>query len=308
MERKKKRCKRCTFISFFNDRIYRLEEENRIGTVKTYACARNSFIAFTGKKNLPFSALTRALVENYEVWLKSRGVSRNTISFYMRILRSVYNQAVEASLVVQNYPFTKVYTGVDQTSKRAVGEDIIINLKNLDISYSHALSYARDLFFFSFYARGMAFVDMAYLKKDNIQGEYIQYVRRKTGQTIKFRLEPCMMEIIEKYASLTQGSEYLLPIICMNKKIDTYEQYRNVLGYYNKLLKRLSRLLGLPRPLTSYTARHTWATTARNKNIPLSVISAGMGHTSEATTRIYLDAMDTSIIDEANYTILKQFM
>ncbi len=308
MERKKKRCKRTTFISFLNDQIDRLEEENRIGTVKTYVCARNSFVCFTGKKNLPFSAVTRDLVENYECWLRNRNVTRNTISFYMRILRSVYNQAVEASLVVQNYPFCKVYTGVDQTSKRAVGEDIIMNLKELDLSESQPLTYARDLFLFSFYARGMAFVDMAYLRKCDRRGDHIHYIRRKTGQLIRFRLEPCMLEIINKYAALTKNSEYLLPIVFHSKKTHPYGQYRTVLSYYNKLLKRLSRLLELPRPLTSYTARHTWATTARNKNIPLSVISAGMGHTSEVTTRIYLDSMDTSVIDEANYAILKSFM
>lgn len=303
----KKKNVRRSFILFLDEQISRLKEENRLGTVKTYSCARKSFVNFAGK-DIKLSAINRDLAMDYESWLKKRGVSRNTISFYMRILRSVYNKAVDSGLVKQCYPFVKVYTGVDRTSKRAVGEDIIMRLKSMDLESYTPLSYARDLFVFSFYMRGMAFVDIAYLKKSDKRDNNIQYVRRKTGQMMTLRLEPCMLEIIDKYAPLTKDSEYIFPIITSANDSIAYNQYKNVLSYYNKLLKQLSDLLDLPCPLTSYVSRHTWATTARNRNIPISIISAGMGHTSELTTRIYLDSLDASAIDEANHAILQRFI
>ena len=155
--------------------------------------------------------------------------------------------------------------------------------------------------------RGISFVDLAYLKKSNVQDGVIRYTRRKTGSRMNIRLEPCMKEIIARYALQTEDTPFIFPIIFSTNDKRSYEQYRNALSYYNKSLKQLSSLLNLVNPLTSYVARHTWATMARDKNIPISVISAGMGHRSEQITRIYLDSLDTSIIDEANLKIISEF-
>ena len=293
-----------TLFSYLDEQILNLQTGARQGTAQNYLRAQSSFARYRRNRDIELSAITEELICDYELWLKKRKVSRNTISFYMRILRSVYNKAAEKHIISQNYPFSKVYTGIERTRKRAVDEMIIVQLKKADLSQKHPLIYARDLFLFSFYTRGMAFVDMAYLKKNDIRNGAIHYIRRKTGQSMSIRLEPCMQEIIDRYALKTKDSEYLFPVITSSNPDKAYVQYQNALSYYNKQLKRLSCFLELSKPLASYVSRHSWATVARNRNIPISVISAGMGHTSEATTQIYLASLDASIVDDANSTII----
>lgn len=294
-----------TLFSYLDEQIRKLHAGDRQGTARNYLRARSSFARYRRNKDIELSAINKELICDYELWLKKRKVSRNTSSFYMRILRSVYNKAAENHFVPQNYPFSKVYTGIERTRKRAVDEVIISRLKKADLSRNQLLIYARDLFLFSFYTRGMAFVDMAYLKKSDIRNGVIHYIRRKTGQSMSIKLESCMQEIIDRYAPKSKDSEYLFPVITAYDADKAYTQYQNALSYYNKQLKRLSCLLELSKPLASYVSRHSWATVARNRNIPLSIISAGMGHTSEATTQIYLDSLDASVVDDANSTIIK---
>lgn len=297
-----------SFLTLIDKQIQYLQDGGRLGTAKNYLCARKSFTVFLQGEDFSLADMDSKLILRYELWLKKRNVSRNTISFYMRILRSVYNKAVDNRLVMRHDLFDNVYTGVDCTRKRAVDEEIIVRLNKLNLSSSFAMEYARDLFVFSFYVRGMAFVDMAYLRKSDVKDNVLQYVRHKTGQRMSIRLEPCMLKIINHYAVKTVDSPYIFPIIKSLDKERAYNQYRNVLCYYNKQLKKISVILGLSNPLTSYVSRHTWATTARNKNIPISIISAGMGHRSETTTRIYLASLDSSVIDDANKLIISDLM
>ena len=229
---------------------------------------------------------------------------RNSSSFYMRVLRSVYNKAVTKRLVKQTFPFQNVYTGVDKTRKRAIDEQHILDLCKLSLPALSPLALARDLFLFSYCTRGMAFVDMAFLCKKNIHNGYICYTRKKTGQQLVIRVEPLIQKIISRYAGQTKRSQYLLPIISSEDPVIAFSQYQTALGYYNKLLKRISKILDLDISLSSYTARHSWATAARNHNVPISVISAGMGHTTEKTTQIYLASLESSVIDQANQSIL----
>lgn len=163
---------------------------------------------------------------------------------------------------------------------------------------------ARDLFLFSFYTRGMAFVDIARLRKSNIRDGIIRYERRKTGQPLYIRMEPCIKAILDRYAERVQNLPYVFPILKTEEPEAAYKQYTIALNYYNRLLKKLSDMLGLEKGLSSYTPRHSWATVARDSNIPLSVISAGMGHTSEQTTQIYLTMLENSAIDNANQKII----
>ncbi len=241
----------------------------------------------------------------YSDYLSGRGLVRNSISFYMRILRAAYNAAVREGLVEQRYPFRGVYTGVDGTRKRALDEQILLRLQRLDLRRTPSLSMARDLFIFSFSTRGMAFVDMAFLRKSDIRDGTLSYTRRKTGQRLHVGLEPCARIIIERYGTLRPESPYLFPLLTSEDLPTAYRQYRTALGYYNDRLRRLGRLLGEPLRMSSYVARHSWATAARKRDIPLSVISAGMGHTSERTTRIYLDSLADSAVDRANHEILR---
>ncbi len=246
------------------------------------------------------------LVSAYEKWLSAKGVSRNSISFYMRNLRSVYNKAVKQGLVIQSFPFNNVYTGVDRTRKRAVNEKVIMMLLRLDLRNSPPLALSRDIFIFSYCMRGMSFVDIAYLKKTDISDGTVSYMRRKTGQQLTVHMEPCIEAIINRYSDATASSPYIFPIITSENPETAYDQYRMALNYHNRKLKRISALLGGGLPLSTYTARHTWATTAHRRNVPVSVISAGMGHTSEKTTRIYLAGLEDSVIDQANRMIVEE--
>ena len=150
--------------------------------------------------------------------------------------------------------------------------------------------------------RGMAFVDIAYLRKENLQNGMICYARRKTGQLLSVRIEPGIQRIIDRYAS--RERPYLFPLLSSTDAVMAYGEYQVALNTYNRFLGRLSKMLGSGVKLTSYTSRHSWATAARNHNVPISVISQGMGHTSEQTTQIYLAMLENSVIDDANHGII----
>jgi site-specific recombinase XerD len=214
----------------------------------------------------------------------------------------VYNRAVEKEMTAQRYPFKHVYTGIDKTVKRAVSLATIRQIKELDLSSKPSLDFARDMFLFSFYTRGMSFIDMAFLKTTDLCDGILSYRRHKTGQQLFIRWEEPMQEIIDKYPVNENG--YLLPII---KSPDRERlQYRNALRLVNNKLKNIAAAVGLQAKLTMYCSRHSWASIAKSQNIPLSVISAGMGHDSENTTQIYLAALDHAVIDNANDFILKK--
>lgn len=293
------------FLGYMGKEIESLKENGQYGTERNYRRALNSFSTFLGDDDIPFSMVDSVLACRYEAWL-CRKVKKNSSSFYMRILRAVYNKAVKEGITVQTYPFREVYTGISRTSKRAVDEDVILGLQQLDLSGSPALALSRDLFVFSYCARGMAFVDMAYLKKKDMNGERITYCRHKTGQCLTLRIEPCMKMILDRYMQACPESPYIFPILTDGQPERVYRQYQTGLNYHNRNLKRLGGLIGRALPLSSYTPRHSWATAARNHGVPTAVISAGMGHSSERTTLIYLDSLDNVVIDDANREILKE--
>ena len=291
------------FFPFMEEIIASLTRLGKVRTSETYTATLNSFKRFREMMDVALDDINSDMMLCYEAFLSRSGVSHNTSSFYMRNLRAVYNRAVEKGLTSQRYPFKHVYTGVDKTVKRAVPLKIIKQIKEMDFSMRPAYDFARDMFLFSFYTRGMSFVDMAYLRSKDLQNGTLSYRRRKTGQQLFIKWEKCMQDIVDKYD--TSHSGYLLSIIkpCSNKK--ERQQYIYAAHNINRCLKNIGQELGLSVSLTLYVARHAWASIAMSKNVPLSVISAGMGHDSEATTRIYLASLDTIAIDRANSMILK---
>ena len=290
------------FFEFMEQTIVQLKSLHKIRTSETYSIALKSFIGFRQGIDVLLDELDSDIMQQYEAYLKVSGVTMNTVSFYMRILRATYNRAVEKEIVAQHYPFKHVYTGVDKTIKRAASLQVIKQIKGVDLSHSASLSLARDLFLFSFYTRGMSFVDMAYLKKVNLRNGVLSYRRRKTNQQLHIKWERCMQVLVEKYN--TNSTVYLLPIVT-NSEQDARRQYQTALGKMNLKLKKIAKMIGYSTPLTMYVARHSWASIARSYNVPLSVISEGMGHENETTTQIYLASLDTSIVDKANRMILK---
>ena len=293
-------------LDFMQNQIRLMRNANRLGTALNYEKTMKNFSEFLGGVNLPFSAMTEQLIADYNAFLVQRGMVRNSISFYMRIMRAVYNKAVRQKLVEQSHPFSEVYTGIDRTRKRAVSESVISQLYKLKLTEGTPLTLARDIFIFSYCTRGMAFVDIAYLKKENIQNGVICYARRKTGQLLSVRIEPSIQRIIDRYSSAL--SPYVFPILTSTETKEAYEEYLVAINNHNRLLRRLSKMLPAGCKLTSYTSRHSWATAARNHNVPISVISAGMGHTSEQTTQIYLTMLENSVIDDANKELIMSLL
>lgn len=292
-----------TLFNYMNNMISRFWKQGQYRTSETYSSTLNSFSEFRNGVDLYFEDMDSNLLLAYEYHLKSKSLSPNTISFYMKRLRAVYNKAIDDGFVENKNLFKRVFTSSEKTVKRAISLKHIKKLKNLDLSYSVSKEFARDIFLFSFYTRGMSFVDIAYLQEKDLKGNVLTYRRKKTGQLLNIQWEYCMQEIVNKYSSSTI-SPYLLPII-KRPEGNVRKQYQNVQSLINRNLKNIGKDLNLPIPLTMYCARHSWASIARREGIPISIISEGMGHDSESTTQIYLASLETQVIDKANRKILK---
>ena len=292
-----------SLFNFMQRIINQLQQMGKQRTSETYSCTLRSFMRFRDNRDVILEDIDSDLIQMYEAYLRNEGLVKNTSSFYMRILRAVYNRAVEKDLIANRKPFKHVYTGIDKTIKRAIPLKTIKQIKTLDLSLYPTLAFARDMFLFSFYTRGMSFIDMAYLKKKDLSNGVLSYRRRKTGQQLFIRWEKCMQEIVDRLNN--PQSEYLLPIIDIQKR-DERSQYKNAQCLINRNLKKIGVLVNVDTLLTMYIARHSWASIAKSKNVPISIIQEGMGHNSETITRIYLASFDTVAVDNANAYILKE--
>lgn len=292
---------------FFRQQIAKKEQMQCVGTKNNYTNAVNRFIEFRNQKDLTFSQMTADMMEMYQAWLWNRGVGQNTVSFYLRTLRTLHHKAVEAGQATSNDIFAHVQTANVRTAKRAISVKDIRKIEKLELQIGSSIDKARDLFLLSFYLRGMAFVDMAFLKKSDLKCGMVSYNRRKTHQNLNIEWIKPMQAIIDKYAEQTKDSPYILPILT-GKETSPYTQYRKVEYNTNYNLKKIGKMIGLKIPLTTYVARHTWASIALHMNIPIATISEGMGHNSYKTTQIYLESIDVATINEANKRIIRKIL
>ena len=292
---------------FFRQQIAKKEQMQCVGTKNNYTNAVNRFIEFRNQKDLTFSQMTADMMEMYQAWLWNRGVGQNTVSFYLRTLRTLHHKAVEAGQATSNDIFAHVQTANVRTAKRAISVKDIRKIEKLELQIGSSIDKARDLFLLSFYLRGMAFVDMAFLKKSDLKCGMVSYNRRKTHQNLNIEWIKPMQAIIDKYAEQTKDSPYMLPILT-GKETSPYTQYRKVEYNTNYNLKKIGKMIGLKIPLTTYVARHTWASIALHMNIPIATISEGMGHNSYKTTQIYLESIDVATINEANKRIIRKIL
>lgn len=290
---------------YFHQQIDRVLQEGRFSTASNYRTALRSFQRFLQGEKLLLKDLTPAVVARYERWLKSTRISMNTISCYMRSLRAVYNKAVEERQVTDLQPFKDSYTGYPQTDKRSLGVDDIRKLQQVTLQPGSTLQLVRDIFLFCIFACGIPFVDVAFLRKSQIDEDgYLTYKRRKTNQQIRLKLPPCALEIVHRYRS--HHTDYVFPILTHEHPDEAYRQYRDRLTYYNRQLKKLAQLAGISHKLTSYVSRHSWASLAYDSNADVSVISKGLGHTSSRTTYVYIKGIDDTRLDDANQKIVNE--
>ena len=289
------------FAVFAETLIDKKREEGHRSLATKYQSSLNSLIRFLKGRLLTFEDMDSSLMLSYENYLKDLGRCPNTTSFYMRNLRAIYNQAVEQGLTPQNHPFARVYTGIAKTVKRAVNIEEVQKIKAKELPPDSAEEFSRDIFLFSLYTCGMSPTDIAHLLKSDLQGDHLSYRRQKTGQRITIRWEPCMQKLVDKYNN--DDSPYLIPLITRPGE-DEERQYQNRIHLINHHLKKLGEELGLSSRLTSYVARHSWASIAKSQDVPVAAISEAMGHTTERTTRIYLKSFDNTLVDCANQKVL----
>lgn len=272
-------------------------------TIDNYQTALRSFSSYT-KRPLAIEDISPQLMEGYQRWLTEKGISLNTISCYMRSLRSLINK-IQPEADSQRL-FNNVFTGKERTEKRSLSIEDVSRLRQLTLPSQSSLSFARDLFLFSFYALGMPFVDIAHLRETQIKNGYIDYRRHKTGQRVCVKLEPPMLRIINRYH--VAGSPYVFPILNDGDGMGMGKGYEAGRARYNHHLRHLGKLANVQRKLTSYVARHTWASTAYHSNVSLPVISKALGHSSPNTTQVYLQAIDDHSIEAANRMLIAHLM
>lgn len=289
-------------VSFARRVIADMKKIGKRSTANRFEICLSSFLRYTGGKEVAWKELTSTFMLGYEEFLMKRGLCRNSTSCYIRNLRSVVNRAIEEDYELPRKPFKHVYMGVDKTVKRAVPLDTVCRIRDIDLSGRPSLDFARNVFMFAFYTRGMSFVDIAFLKKSDVSGDMITYSRRKTRQQLRVRIEPATRKTIDSFGK--NESQYLLPILSDDGE-DVESQYVNAYNRVNRNLQKIGRMLGLETKLTLYVARHTWASIAHTNNVPLSTISKALGHDSENTTLIYLQSLDTSSVDKANSDIIR---
>lgn len=296
----------CGFFGFVRLQIHLCEASRHEGTAAAYRSTLHSLERFTEGREPDRREVTARFVHDYLLYLQGQGLRPNTVSFYLRNFRTLYNRSHGGEVPQELSPFRHVPIRTDRTEKRAVTAAELARIRDLPLEGHPHLALSRDLFLFSFYARGMSLVDVLSLRREQLVQGRFTYLRAKTRQAVSVGMNAPMREIVARYRN---GSPYLFPV-CGDSCGDscgelTYRQYRTALGRVNRHLKEVARLAGLEANLTSYVARHSWATLAREVGTPVGVISEALGHTSERTTRIYLRRLDTALVDRANDRILR---
>lgn len=287
------------FLAAAIEEVQKLKSVFSPSTINNYQTAIRSFQKYLGGEDIHLDSICHDTMKSYERWLRDKGICLNTISCYMRSLRSLLSKIQHGN---DNGAFSQVYIGRMKTEKRSIPESEITRLKEVRLKPSSYMALVRDLFIFSFYALGMPFVDIAFLRKDQIQNGILTYERHKTGQRIKMRLEPCMLDIINRY--LIPDRPYVFPLLHSTIPKDAYNEYLSQLNRYNRSLKQLARIAAVDIPLTSYTPRHSWASIAFSHNVGIPVISKALGHANPNNTLTYIREINDNRLYEANSYIV----
>lgn len=295
-------------LQYVRLQIAKKQEIGKDGTAAAYHSTLASLVKYIAtfcprRTDIRLSEIDSHFVDSYERFLYHQGMVDNTISYYLRNFRTFYNRAVRDIQGLKDLnPFKYVHTRPCRTIKRALTKQNIQDIACCSFNERPSVEFSRDLYLFSFYAQGMSFVDIVFLKHENIQAGVLSYQRHKSKQLIHVLVTSQLQRLIDKYSS---GSGFIFPIIDPTSSVPHYKQYRLGLARINRHLSYIAARLSIDVPLTTYTARHTWATLAHYCGAPVSVISAGLGHTSEEITRIYLKEFDVNVLAEVNRNVSK---
>lgn len=295
-----------TFYSFSEKIIREMIEVRRTGNAIVYQTAVNRLVDFCNNKNLKFSEIDYAFLEAFKHKLTLDGVKKNTISNYFRSIRAIYNKAIKAKITDRAlYPFHDISVKQEKTSKRAISADHIKSLCLKKFETDTPSFDALNYFLLSFFMIGASFTDLAYLKYTDIKSGRVIFRRRKTHKVYNVKLTQKAASILSHYA---KTNVYLLPVLPDNIIEDSFQAKKIISQWIkttNKYLKRLGEDLDIPA-LTTYVARHTWATTAKRMGYSNELIAEAMGHEyGNRTTAIYLDSFDQEVIDDMNEKVCK---
>jgi len=298
-----------TVGDFYKMLLKEMEQVGKYGNWRFYTASFNSLKAFTnGNMDFLFSEIDVTWLNAYEQWLLKRGNKGTTISVQFRTLRAIYNKAIELKCIKKNnYPFDdfKISKFDTSTKKRAIKKEDISKIKAVHLTDSKQI-FARDIFVFSYLCGGVNFVDIANLKAENVINNRLSYIRHKTHKLISIQFLNDAKEIMDKYSEGRENN-YLFPILDINTHItEKKKQIRihNLLYKIDKQLKDIAKLAGLNVNLTTYVARHSFATVLKNSGVSIPLISEALGHSDLATTQIYLDSFENSQMDEAMKNLL----
>ena len=300
-----------TVCQFYQELIEQCKNNNKCGNRLIYKGSYNSLKVFTKNQlDIPFSAIDISWLNKYEKWLRSKGNKETTMSLMFRTLRSAYNKAIKAKCARKSdYPFDeyKINKFDTKTQKRAIAKTEVLKFtKEVDnIGKRQYVQLSKDIFIFSYLCGGINFTDIANLTKVNITNGRIHYIRQKTGKLIKLGISEEAMQIIKKYESESKG--YLFPILNANiHKTPLQKQNRihKMLGKINKNLKLIAAQLNVDANMTTYVARHSFASVLKKSGVSIALISEALGHSDLSTTQVYLDSFDNEQIDAAMQNLL----
>jgi site-specific recombinase XerD len=312
----KRKLKRTTksksVFKYFDETIERLEKLNRIGYANVFQTTKNSLVNFCKTGELEFNDITPNFINKYEEDFLKRGVSLNSIFVYMRTFKTLINNARKENIVKESFnPFKEIsftkYRRI-KTKKRAITKEQIREIVALKLEPETSIFHAKNYFLYSFYNRGINFIDMAFLKWKDVKNDRLIYTRRKTKEQFTIGMLMPAIEILTYYKEIYYDGEdsYVFPILNSNHKSARTIDNRidKVLKVVNSDLKKIAKLAKIDEKLTTYVARHSFATIMKRSGVSTAIISEALGHESEKTTQIYLDTFESKVLDEASMAIL----
>ncbi|OUO81849.1 site-specific integrase [Bacteroides sp. An269] len=255
------------FIAYANSRVEKLQDEGRYDAANKLKMYLRKFIAYLGKSEVPFKDFDSLLIRNYHTWLKNQELGRNTISLYIRNLKRVYRLAVESGLADECHPFEGMDVSYHvKKEKNGLTLAEVKHMRDLDLGSEHpSIVFARDIFLFSVYARGMRSDDIFRLTRKNIQDGQLTYRQHITGKEISIPWEPALQEIADRYRR--KGTARLFPVITAKAPHEQWKQYDSLLHRINYSLKKLGEIMGLGYPLNLTVARHSWQSLTKSVSI-----------------------------------------
>lgn len=291
-----------TVFSFTEQLIAELKDAGRYGYARSINNTLQAIKKFSSAKDFTFKQLNYMFLTNFENACLKDGLKINSIAVYMRTTKMIYNRAIKAGIVKRElYPFLGFTIKTTKTKKRAVRREVIELIEKFEPVVNTRIWHAKNYFLFSFYAMGINFADLARLKMSNIVEGRLEFTRQKTKKDYSIKVNKAIQEILDLYCTNKHEDDYIFPIITRagNRELE-YRDVSEKRKIYNQMLKEIANLCGIESNLTSYVARHSWATIAKRKGVPVAAISEGMGHGDVKTTEIYLDSFDKEVLDDYN--------